>query len=149
MKTIMSMNTKLSAQDRFGRQAAACLDMSAEQIPHDISERLRVARLRALDKLREVQVRETPPILLGGGVAALGGGDEGRSLWPRLVALIPLMALIAGIIAIQIVGTDQFAQDLAEIDSAILTDDLPPDAYADPGFAQFLKSRIGQLQQQD
>jgi hypothetical protein len=28
-----------------------------------------------------------------------------------------------------------------------LTDDLPPDAYADPGFAQFLKNRLNALQQ--
>jgi hypothetical protein len=26
------------------------------------------------------------------------------------------------------------------VDAALLTDDLPPSAYADPGFAQFLKS---------
>lgn len=144
----MSVNAQLSAQDRFGRQVAACLDASADQLPHDISERLRVARLQALGKLREVQLRASAPVAVGGGVAILGGGDDGRSLWPRLVALIPLMALIAGLIAIYTQGTDQLAQDLAEIDSAILTDDLPPDAYADPGFAQFLKARIGQLQQE-
>lgn len=142
----MSMNANLSAQDRFGRQLAACLDASAEQLPHDITERLRVARLQAVGKLREVQAREAAPVLLGGGVAALGGGDD-RGLWPRLVSLIPLLALIAGLVAIQVFGTDQMAHDLAEIDSAILTDDLPPDAYADPGFAQFLKTRINQLQQ--
>ena len=28
----------------------------------------------------------------------------------------------------------------AEVDAALLTDDLPPAAYADPGFAQYLKS---------
>lgn len=143
----MSINANLSTQDRFGRQLAACLDASAAQLPHDISERLRVARLQALGKLREVQARETTPVLLGGGVAALGGGEDDRGLWPRLVSLIPLLALIAGLVAIQAFGTDQTAHDLAEIDSAILTDDLPPDAYADPGFAQFLKARINQLQQ--
>jgi len=146
VKTMSNHNANLSAQDRFGRQLAACLDASAEQLPHDISERLRVARLQALGKLREGQVRETAPVLLGGGVAALGGGDE-RGLWPRLVSLIPLLALIAGLVAIQMFGTDKTAQNLAEIDSAILTDDLPPDAYADPGFAQFLKARVNQLQQ--
>lgn len=142
----MSINAHLSAQDRFGRQLAACLDASAEQLPHDVSERLRVARLQALGKLREVKVQASTPIVLGGGVAALGGDDD-RGLWPRLAALIPLLALIAGLVAIQSVGTDQTAHDLAEIDSAILTDDLPPDAYADPGFAQFLKARVHQLQQ--
>jgi len=30
--------------------------------------------------------------------------------------------------------------ELTEIDTALLTDDLPPSAYADPGFTQFIKS---------
>ena len=29
---------------------------------------------------------------------------------------------------------------MAEVDAALLTDDLPPAAYADPGFVQFLKT---------
>jgi len=146
MKT-MSVTANLSAQDRYGRQLAACLDASAQQLPHDISERLRVARQQALGKYREVQIRETAGISLGGGVAALGGGEDERGLWPRLVSLIPLLALIAGLVTIQMVGTEQIAEELAELDAAILTDDLPPDAYSDPGFAQFLKARIDQLRQ--
>ena len=146
MKT-MSVTANLSAQDRYGRQLAAYLDASAQQLPHDISERLRVARQQALGKYREVQVRETASISLGGGVAALGGDEDERGLWPRLVSLIPLLALIAGLVVIQMVGTEQIAEELAELDAAILTDDLPPDAYSDPGFAQFLKARIDQLRQ--
>ncbi len=146
MKT-MSVTANLSAQDRYGRQLAAYLDASAQQLPHDISERLRVARQQALGKYREVQIRETASVSLGGGVAALGGGEDERGLWPRLVSLIPLLALIAGLVTIQMVGTEQIAEELAELDAAILTDDLPPDAYSDPGFAQFLKARIDQLRQ--
>jgi hypothetical protein len=41
---------------------------------------------------------------------------------------------------------NQRARELAEIDVAILVDDLPPDAYADPGFSQFLKVRLDQTQ---
>jgi hypothetical protein len=145
MKT-MPINANLS-MDRYGRQIAACLDASAEALPHDISERLRVARLQALGKHRDVQVRATAPVLVGGGTAALGAGDGDRGIWPGLVSLVPLLALIAGLVAIQVFGTNQVAQELAEIDSAILTDDLPPDAYADPGFAQFLKARLDQRQQ--
>lgn len=145
--TKMSMNANLSAQDRYGRQVAACLDASAAELPHDISERLRVARLQAMDKYRAVQSRVAAPQPLGGGVAALGPGEGEGGWWPRLISLIPLMAMLAGLAAIQILGADQIAQDLAEIDSAILADDLPPDAYADPGFAQFLKSRLEQMQQ--
>jgi hypothetical protein len=57
-----------------------------------------------------------------------------------------LLALVAGLIALQVLGSDSFTEELAEIDAALLTDDLPPDAYADPGFAQFLKSRLDSLQ---
>ncbi|MFN4349423.1 MAG: DUF3619 family protein [Hylemonella sp.] len=146
MKT-MSVTANLSTQDRYGRQLAAYMDASAQQLPHDISERLRVARQQALGKYREVQVREATGVSLGGGVATLGGGDDERGLWPRLVSLIPLLALIAGLVTIQMVGTEQIAEELAELDAAILTDDLPPDAYSDPGFAQFLKARIDQLRQ--
>ncbi len=141
------INSHLSAQDRYGRQLAARLDAAAAALPYDISERLRFARLQALEKYRDIQVRESASLAMGGGVAALGGGEEERGLWPRLVSLIPLLALIAGLVAIQVMGSDQIAEELAEIDEAILTDDLPPDAYADPGFAQFLKTRIDQMQQ--
>lgn len=143
----MSITAQQSAQDRYGRRLAARLDAAADHLPHDISERLRVARLQALCQYRDAQATASIPLSMGGGVATLGAGSEDRGLWPRLVALIPLLALIAGLIAIQILGTDQLAEELADIDAAILADDLPPDAYADPGFAQFLKSRLDQLQQ--
>lgn len=144
---LTSTNSQLSAQDHYGRQLAARLDAAAAALPHDISERLRFARLQALEKYRDIQVRQSANLAIGGGVAALGGGEEERGLWSRMASLIPLLALIAGLVAIQIIGSDQIAEELAEIDAAILTDDLPPDAYADPGFAQFLKTRIEQIQQ--
>ena len=34
--------------------------------------------------------------------------------------------------------------DIASIDSALLLDELPPDAYTDPGFVQFLKLQLTQ-----
>jgi hypothetical protein len=37
---------------------------------------------------------------------------------------------------------DNRANELAEVDSALLIDDLPPAAYADPGFLQFLKNPL-------
>jgi hypothetical protein len=60
----------------------------------------------------------------------------------RLAATLPLLALLMGLIMIDAIQGDERAKDLAEIDAAILTDDLPPTAYADPGFAHFLKLNI-------
>jgi len=135
----------MSAQDRFGRQLAAYLDTSARSLPHDISERLRVARRQALGQAREKRVSNAAVQQLGGGAAALGQGSDDNPRWPWLVSLLPLLALVVGLVLIQILGTDQFTRELAEIDAAILTDDLPPAAYTDPGFAQFLKVN-GELQ---
>ena len=143
MKPI-SIDNKPSSMDRFGRRLAARLDGSAQDLPHDISERLRVARLQALDKYRSVHAPALAPVTVVGGSALLAGGDEERGFWSQLVALIPLLALVTGLIALQVLGSDSITEELAEIDAAILTDDLPPDAYADPGFAQFLKSRLAQ-----
>jgi hypothetical protein len=50
------------------------------------------------------------------------------------------VALVAGLLVISVVQDDDRASELADVDSALLADDLPPAAYADPGFAQFLKS---------
>jgi len=62
------------------------------------------------------------------------------------VAALPLLALVLGLIAISIIQNDNRTTELAEIDAALLTDDLPPTAYTDPGFAQFLKLSSGQNQ---
>jgi len=35
---------------------------------------------------------------------------------------------------------DQSALELAEVDAALLIDDLPPQSYADPAFAHFLNN---------
>ena len=50
------------------------------------------------------------------------------------------MALAAGLVAINVVQNEYRAQEVAEVDAALLTDDLPPAAYSDPGFVQFLKT---------
>lgn len=57
-----------------------------------------------------------------------------------MVSAVPLMALVVGLVVINIAQDEDSANDLAEVDAALLTDDLPPAAYADPGFVQFLKT---------
>jgi hypothetical protein len=58
-----------------------------------------------------------------------------------VAAFVPLLALVAGLMAVYVLEADNRAQELADIDAALLTDDLPPVAYTDSGFAQFLKAR--------
>lgn len=140
-----SVTPSLTVEDRLGRRLAARLDASTDNLPHDITERLRAARMQAMTRFRPV-ARPAGVLQLNAGSAVLAGNDDEGGLWPRLVALVPLLALAAGLFAIQILGDDHRARELAEIDAAILTDDLPPAAYTDPGFAQFLRARLEQAQ---
>ena len=82
---------------------------------------------------------KTAGAVYGGGTASMSFDDEGISWWNRFASLLPLLVLVAGLIAIADIQTTQQAQFAAELDADILTDTLPASAYADPGFAQFLK----------
>ena len=57
-----------------------------------------------------------------------------------MVSAIPLTALVVGLVVINISQDESSTNDLTEVDAALLTDDLPPAAYSDPGFVQFLKT---------
>ena len=132
-------------QDEFGLRIAAQLNAASLELPHDISERLRAARTRAIAARLKPQTRlqTSTAVIPQNGAALLNfGGDEGLNIWSRLASLLPLIALVAGLALIQNIMDDDRANELAEIDSALLVDDLPPAAYADPGFLQFLKNPI-------
>lgn len=125
--------------DRFGLKVAALLDDQA--LPHDISERLRVARQQALAQRKLVLATQgqTAGGVFASGSAAILGGGEGFSWFNRLAGALPIVALAIGLVAINVNVSDERAVELADVDVQLLTDDLPPAAHTDPGFAQFLK----------
>lgn len=136
MNTSLSpSNALVSAQEaQFGRLVAARLSAGSENMSHDIGERLRVARMQAVARRRQpAEVRAA--VVASNGVATLGA-----VWWSRLGAVVPLIALVAGLITVSVMQEENRTSELAEVDSALLTDDLPPAAYTDPGFAQFLKN---------
>lgn len=133
-----------AAAERFAMRVTARLSSGTADLPYDISERLRASRMQALAKRKRdnVPVRLASPVVVhSGGSAALGrGGPEAGGWWNALVSAIPLTALVVGLVVINIAQDEISANDLAEVDAALLTDDLPPAAYSDPGFVQFLKT---------
>ena len=140
------------AVDRFGLQLASRLSEGTNQLGHDVSERLRVARQQALalrkqPALSRVRVRAhvgAGAVVNNGNSATLGTGGDEPGLWGRLASFLPLIVLVVGLVGINVVQNDRRAKEVAEVDAALLTDDLPPHAYTDPGFAQFLKVQRGQ-----
>lgn len=123
-------------------KTASYLSFGAADLPYDISERLRAARAQAISQ-RKIAKKETAGnVVNAGGAAALtwGSSDDGLNWWSRIASVLPLIALVVGLLVINSIQDDNRAQELAEVDVALLTDELPPDAFADPGFVQFLKA---------
>jgi len=133
-----------SLQDQLGQRIAARLNADTLDLPHDITERLRAARTRAVAArlIPQTRLQTSKAVVSQNGTALLHFGDEGLNLWSRLASFFPLIALVAGLALISTFLDDDRANELAEIDAVLLTDDLPPAAYADPGFLQFLKNPL-------
>ena len=130
---------KLDAlEGQFALRVTSHLSRSAQTLPHDISERLRFSRERALASRRAVAALAAAPMVVSSGRAAALGSPP--SLWLRLVSALPLVMLVAGLVFIQHHHDLQQIAVAAEIDSALLADELPPMAYGDPGFSEFLRN---------
>ena len=147
---MMNSHTRHSSEineEQLGKRIAARLTQSADQLPHDITERLRAARVQAVEKHKQVLLQSSAVWQPQGRFGSLSLGQVGghSSWWNRLGAVGLLLVLAVGLLVINVVQDDIGAQELADIDAALLTDDLPPDAYIDAGFAQFLK--IGNRQE--
>jgi len=128
-------------QDRFGLKTASYLSAGTVGLPHDISERLRSARVQAVSQRKITTTQTAAGVVHSGASTALTwGSGEGWNWWSRIGSVLPLIALVAGLLAINSFQSDNRTQELAEVDAALLTDDLPPAAFADPGFVQFLKT---------
>lgn len=133
-------------QARLGARLAGALTLQAEELPHDVHERLRFAREQALQRARQARLaaaggRALPQpvsgIVLAGGPARVPGRAP---WWLRTAGLLPLLVLVAGLLAIQALRDQERVATAAAIDAELLADDLPPAAWSDPGFAEFLRS---------
>jgi hypothetical protein len=136
--------------DQLGCQFAQALTRHSGELPHDVSERLRFARQQALAARKP----EMAPALLGlrqsnGSLILAGPPSEGLNRWNILGSALPLIALVVGLITVSWINRENTVAELAAIDSALLLDELPPAAYTDPGFAQFLKQGLAESKAND
>jgi hypothetical protein len=129
-----------SPDDSFERKIVAALDAGAAGLRAGTAYRLQQARAQALARLaqpeRATQMRLTPAF--AGGPS--GGGSTGsRAVWSRRTLWIGIAFVIAMGIGYQQWRAWQQVAELEEVDTAILTSDLPIDAYLDRGFQNWLK----------
>ena len=144
----MNSNTPYSSQEQLlGKRLATYLEQGNQQLPYEVTERLRAARARALSSLRVTQTEQKNADDLqvqSNGSLRLPFPSKPHDFYNLVVSFIPLICLAAGLMLLYEFHNDQTALYLAEIDSALLIDDLPPQAYTDPAFVDFLKNNSPQ-----
>lgn len=105
------------------------LDHGAGRLDHNTSDKLLAARQKAL-------LHQKMPIA---GLSLAGIGEiVGNSLLPQARTFAALLALAGGVVGTYYWNSFQQASENAEIDSALLADDLPINAYLDRGFHTWL-----------
>ena len=143
---VISPGSTEAFQARYGLRVAARLTEASQRLPHDVSQRLKAARELSVQRARlarQAQCNTGVQAMSGGGTTlTLGpGGKGGRTEhWLKFASLLPVLALGAGLLMIERLHFRSQIKVAAEIDSALLADDVPPSAYSDPGFVEFLKS---------
>ena len=123
--------------DHFGRASAALLSQSAQSLPAGIKDRLHATRIKALAVRKAEKVLVKKPAFAG----ITGNWNAGsHGIWDTVGWIAPLVVLVFGLVGIAQWQDDSRINDIAEVDAALLSDDVPPDAYADSGFLAFLKN---------
>ncbi|MFM8900488.1 MAG: DUF3619 family protein [Burkholderiales bacterium] len=146
-----SVSKAEQTEARFALRVTALLDESAQNLPQDVTERLRVARQNALQQAASSRVLAKPAAskagfsLVWNKVFSFAGGpsdSDSPAWWNKLASALPLAVLVLGLLAIQELHSSLLISAAADIDAALLADDLPPDAYQDAGFLEFLKRPV-------
>lgn len=143
MNAISRSSDNHALEARLGLRLAGGLTAQAERLPHDVGERLRFAREQALARAREARLAASGVTVVA-GVSATGGLLLG-SLAPwlqRAASVLPLLVLLGGLLMIEQWSTRERVLAAAEVDTLLLADALPPTAYSDPGFAEYLRSGL-------
>jgi hypothetical protein len=110
------------------------LDYGVAQLEATTRERLFAARNAALARYREQPAPVTGLAWAGGMVARLG---EHR--WMGARQLVAISALVFALVGVAYWQSNAPVNELAEIDTYLLSDELPPNAYLDKGFDSWLK----------
>lgn len=130
-------------ENEFVREMRRALDESAAAIPASTTDRLAAARRVALARKKAAEpvfVHASVPAFAAAGVPGAFPASEPRrrARFSRFMLAWPLGALVAGLFAIAYIEDQQRTAELADIDAAMLSDDLPLNAYLDHGFNAYL-----------
>jgi len=106
------------------------LDLGAEALDRDTADKLHAAREKALGHLAVRNSRL--------GLAGFGHISH-DVLWPAVRSVVALVVLALGVAGLTYWNSLEEAAENEEVDTALLADDLPIDAYLDRGFDAWLR----------
>ncbi len=119
-------------EERYAFRVRQALNHGLQDIPPAASRRLEAARHLALARQKQAQ----PEMALAGvGTTSFRVSHN----LPYLKQILAVVALLLGMWISFYWHSVQYVTELEEVDSALLTDDLPPDAFLDNDFFEWLK----------
>ncbi|MDQ2963439.1 MAG: DUF3619 family protein [Pseudomonadota bacterium] len=119
----------------IAKKITGYLDRGTAGLRAGTAFKLQRARQEALARLSAPQ--HTPEFTFAGAGGATFGG--GRRFLADARIWIGLLLLVGGLISYQYWQAAQQARDIEETDAAILSSELPIEAYLDRGFQAWLK----------
>jgi hypothetical protein len=118
------------------------LNENLDALPASTTERLAAARALALSRKKADAPagKRKARRFFDVDFSFVRGGRTGTGLG-RLAVAIPVLALVVGLGGLYQYEQQQRIAELAELDAAVLADELPLTAYLDHGFNAYLESQ--------
>ena len=131
-------------ENEFGYRIRQALDEGLARLDYRTTYRLQQARETALARQPiSAPARAWVPALRTAGGPPV---DDERIGWlARLGLAAPLLAVVIGFVGIYEHQESRRISELADMDFAVLLDDVPLEAYADKGFGALLKASDDEL----
>lgn len=126
----------MNDEREIAKKITGYLDRAAAELKSGTTYRLQVARREALAALAEPE-RAAEFALAGVGGAGRSPGK--RHILTDARVWIGVLLIVGGVLYLQYWQSMQKVRDIEEMDAAILTSDLPIEAYLDRGFPAWLK----------
>lgn len=120
-------------EERYAYRVRQALNHGLQDIPPAATRRLEAARHLALN-------RQKQPV----SNLVLAGSGTHTAHWaghhiPYLRQVLAILALLLGMWISFYWHSVQYVTEIEEVDSALLSDDLPPEAFLDNDFFEWLK----------
>lgn len=126
----------------FACKVRHALNERLEDLPENISAQLANARAKAIKRKKK-----SKPLFVSifqQMFAGTSSGTSGHVSWASRFGLsLPILVLVVGMAGIFHHEQQRQIREIADIDVAVLSDELPPSAYADNGFRAYMVDRTG------